>query len=154
MAASPALGAVCGDVLWCLGVGLLLAAARDALGLAFGNGRLLCLVWDLLTFAGAAVLVCGFAAGVSSSGVTRWYMAAGTLAGALGWRYAVSGAVHRLAGRLVEMIAWPFRLVNRRLVRPIAAKICLGGTFFAQKLRKKPKNQKKLLQKPSKVLYN
>lgn len=151
MAASPALAAVCGDVLWCLGIGLLLAAARDCLGLALGNGRLLCFVWDLLAFAAAAVLVCGFAAGVSSAGVVRWYMAAGTLAGVLGWRWAVCGAVHRLAGALA---AWPFRLASRFLVGPAAAKIALAGTFLAQKLRKKPKNQKKLLQKPSKVLYN
>lgn len=154
MPASPAFAAVCGDVLWCLGVGLLLAALRDVLGLAFGNGRLLCLLWDLLAFAAAAVLVCGFAAGVSASGVARWYMTAGALAGALGWRYAVSGALYALARALTAAAAWPFRLADRRLIRPFAAKWKGKRAFLAQKLKKKPKNKKKQLQKPRKVLYN
>lgn len=96
MTAAPALAAAWADVLSCLGIGLLLAAARDMLGLLLGNGRVRCFVWDLAAFAAAAVLLCGFVAGASYSGVLRWYMAAGLGAGALGWRWAVSGSVHRL----------------------------------------------------------
>ena len=57
MAAAPALWAVGRDMLWCLGLGLLLAAARDLLGLLAGNGRVLCFLWDVLGFAAAAVLL-------------------------------------------------------------------------------------------------
>lgn len=154
MAASPVLAAVLGDVLWCLGLGLLLAIARDLLGLVIGNGRLLGFVWDLLLFAAAAVLVCGFAAGVSASGVVRWYMAAGALAGAMGWYWAVSPALHGAAGALVRLIAWPFWLFSSRILRPFSLKIDLLLHKIVQKLRKKPKDKKKMLQKPSKILYN
>ncbi|MGN0983943.1 MAG: hypothetical protein ACI4OI_03795 [Gemmiger sp.] len=143
-----------GDVLWCLGLGLGLAAARDLIGLVIGNGRFLGFLWDLLVFAAAAVLVCGFAAGVSASGVARWYMAAGTLAGAVGWYWAVSAVLHSAAETAVRVIAWPFRLVGSRVVRPFSLKIDRLLHKIVQKLRKKPKDEKKMLQKPSKILYN
>ena len=41
MAPSPAPWAVLGDVLWCLGLGCLLAGVRDAVRLALGEGALL-----------------------------------------------------------------------------------------------------------------
>jgi len=40
MAPSPAPWAVLGDVLWCLGLGCLLAGVRDAVRLALGEGAL------------------------------------------------------------------------------------------------------------------
>ena len=42
MAPAPAPWAVLGDALWCLGLGCLLAAARDALRLVLGEGKLRC----------------------------------------------------------------------------------------------------------------
>lgn len=115
MNAAPALAAALRDVVACLGIGLLLAAARDALGLLLGNGRVRCFAWDLAAFAGAAVLLCGFVAGASSSGVMRWYMAAGLGAGALGWQWAVSGLLHRLAGGVRRAAVWPLRRLRRAL---------------------------------------
>ena len=70
MTPSPALAAVFGDVLLCLGAGLMLGALRDAAGLALGDGRGRCFCWDVLTFILAAVVLCGFAAGASGSGVS------------------------------------------------------------------------------------
>ena len=46
MAPAPAPWAVLGDALWCLGLGCLLAAARDALRLALGEGKLRCFLRD------------------------------------------------------------------------------------------------------------
>lgn len=115
MNAAPALAAALRDVVACLGIGLLLAAARDALGLLLGNGRVRCFAWDLAAFAGAAVLLCGFVAGASSSGVMRWYMAAGLGAGALGWQWAVSGLLHRLAGGVRRAAVRPLRRLRRTL---------------------------------------
>ena len=76
MAPSPAPWAVLGDVLWCLGLGCLLGAARDAVRLALGEGPVRCFFRDIAVFAAAAVLVCGFAAGASAGGLARWYMSA------------------------------------------------------------------------------
>ena len=93
MAAAPP-AAAAGDLLYCLGLGLALGAVRDVCGLVLGRGRLRDFFCDVAAFACAAVLLCGFAAGASASGVPRWYMALGLLAGALAWRQAVSGALH------------------------------------------------------------
>ena len=102
MTAAPALAAVAEDFLYCLGLGLLLAALRDASGLIFGNGRVLGFVWDVAAFVAAAVALCGFAAGASAAGLTRWYMAAGLALGALSWHGAVSGALHAAAFALLR----------------------------------------------------
>ena len=97
MAPSPAPWAVLGDVLWCLGLGCLLGAARDAVRLALGEGPVRCFFRDIAVFAAAAVLVCGFAAGASAGGLARWYMSAAVLLGAVSWRWAVQPAVHSAA---------------------------------------------------------
>jgi len=102
LTAAPALAAVAEDFLYCLGLGLLLAALRDASGLIFGNGRVLGFVWDVAAFLAAAVALCGFAAGASAAGLTRWYMAAGLALGALSWHGAVSGALHAAAFALLR----------------------------------------------------
>ena len=67
MVPSPPLWAVLGDVLLCLGAGLLLGAVRDGAALAFGSGPVRCFVWDVLAFAAAAFVCCGFAAGASAT---------------------------------------------------------------------------------------
>ena len=68
MVPSPPLWAVLGDVLLCLGAGLLLGAVRDGATLAFGSGPVRCFVWDVLDFAAAAFVCCGFAAGLRLPG--------------------------------------------------------------------------------------
>ena len=110
MAPSPAPWAVLGDVLWCLGLGCLLGAARDAVRLALGEGPVRCFFRDIALFAAAAVLVCGFAAGASAGGLARWYMSAAVLLGAVSWRWAVQPAVHRAAAALAELACRPLRL--------------------------------------------
>lgn len=150
MNAAPALAAALRDVVACLGIGLLLAAARDALGLLLGNGRVRCFAWDLAAFAGAAVLLCGFVAGASSSGVMRWYMAAGLGAGALGWQWAVSGLLHRLAGGVRRAAVCPLR----RLRRALAVRLPGPGGKKTGKKSKNVTKQKKLLQTDREILYN
>ena len=104
MTASPPLWALWTDVLWCLGLGLAAAAARDAAGLLLGHSRPVRFLLDLLAFASAAVLACGFAAGLSASGRVRWYMAAAMALGALGWRWAASGLLHRAAALVLRLL--------------------------------------------------
>ena len=154
MVAAPVWTAVAGDLLCCLGLGLLLAAVRQAAGLALGGGPVLTAVWDAAAFAAAAVLLCGVAAGASSSGVVRWYMAAGMLAGALGWRFSAAGIIRRFVWGAVSAAAWPFAVLSRLVLEPIRARMGQILRTFPRKVRKKPKNSKKRLQKPSRVLYN
>ena len=113
MVPSPPLWAVLGDVLLCLGAGLLLGAVRDGATLAFGSGPVRCFVWDVLAFAAAAFVCCGFAAGASATGAARWYMAAAMGLGALCWRWCVSHAVHRALRGTV----WFGRCALRRTMR-------------------------------------
>lgn len=161
MVPAPALAAVGEDVLWCLGLGLLAAALRDAAGLLLGNGRVLSFVWDLLFFAFAAVLLTGFSAGVSATGVVRWYMAAAMLAGAMGWSWALSGPVHALARRVLRLLLLPLQAWERFIWEPLSEKARTAvesSVALHQKRKKKhekkPKPGKKQLQKQRRVLYN
>lgn len=159
MAPAPTAWAVLGDALWCLGVGCLLAAVRDAVRLLFGEGPVRCFLRDIAAFAAAAVLVCGFAAGASAGGLARWYMSAAALAGAVCWHWAVQSAVHRAASRLARLLLGPLRAVHKRAVQP--AKDRLAARRLRRRTRRKIKKSaktknsaEKRLQKPSKVLYN
>lgn len=113
MAPSPAPWAVLGDVLWCLGLGCLLAGARDAVRLALGEGALRCFFRDIAAFAAAAVLVCGFAAGASAGGLARWYMSAALLLGAVCWHWTVQPAVHRCAAAAAACLLAPLHTVEK-----------------------------------------
>lgn len=161
MVPAPALPAIAGDVLWCLGLGLLLAMARSALGWGFGNGRILSFVWDLLAFAAAAVVLRGFAAGVSASGVVRWYMVAGMLAGACGWQGAAAPALQAAGRAVLALLLYPWRWFCRCVCAPAAEKARnLMKSKMAlhrerRKIReKKAKTKKKQLQNPVNLLYN
>lgn len=161
MTAAPALWAVGQDVVWCLGLGLLLAVGRDFLGLLAGNGRILSFVWDVLAFAAASVLLCGFTASASAGGVARWYMAAALGAGALSWHWAVSGLLHCLAEtvtgalaavamRMRCLVSAPFaRLWYRHAVKKQEKK-----AIKAKNTPEKVTKRKKRLQKQRKILYN
>lgn len=159
MAASPALTAILGDVLWCLGLGCLLGACRDLTGLLLGEGPVRCFVWDVAAFMAAAVLLYGFCAGVSASGVARWYMTGAMLAGALAWNAAFRRPLHRAAGLCGRLLLWPFRTLRGRLLRPLlrrgrAALNRRRQKHLAKRTRKREEKRKKQLQKPSKILYN
>ncbi len=159
MASAPALAAVLGDVLWCLGLGLLLGFGRDLTGLVLGEGPVRCFLWDVAAFAAAAVLLYGFCAGVSASGVARWYMAGAMLAGALAWRGAFRRALYRAAAGALRLAVQPFRVVRRILVHPLEKRAAAAFAGHRERARvkrdqKKAKKRKKQLQKSSKVLYN
>ena len=158
MVAAPGLWAVGRDILWCLGLGLLLAAGRDILGLVAGNGRLRCFVWDLLAFALAAVALCGYAASASASGVARWYMACGLGAGALGWRWAISPAVHHALKGMVRGLAQVAARVKRALLWPLHGVMARARIPWMKKRERKTSQKvtktKKVLQKGDRILYN
>ena len=118
-----------------------------------------CFVWDVAAFAAAAVLLYGFCAGVSASGVARWYMAGAMLAGALAWNAAFRRPLHRAAGLCGRLLLWPFRTLRGRLLRPLlrrgrAALNRRRQKHLAKRTRKREEKRKKQLQKPSKILYN
>mgnify|MGYP000649424084 CR=1 FL=1 len=95
MVPSPPLWAVLGDVLLCLGAGLLLGAVRDGATLAFGSGPVRCFVWDVLAFAAAAFVCCGFAAGASATGALvygRRHGAGGTVLAVVRFPRGAQGA--------------------------------------------------------------
>lgn len=144
MVPSPPLWAVLGDVLLCLGAGLLLGAVRDGATLAFGSGPVRCFVWDVLAFAAAAFVCCGFAAGASATGAARWYMAAAMGLGALCWRWCVSHAVHRALRGTVFVLVWPLRFAADYVQTAAAgpdqkdsARPAAQRTRFMQEKRKK-----------------
>ena len=146
MVPSPPLWAVLGDVLLCLGAGLLLGAVRDGATLAFGSGPVRCFVWDVLAFAAAAFVCCGFAAGASATGAARWYMAAAMGLGALCWRWCVSHAVHRaLHGTVFVLVAalcgglcgTPVQTVAAGPDQKDSARPAAQRTRFMQEKRKK-----------------
>ena len=161
MVPAPGLWAVAQDIVWSLGLGLLLAMARDALGWGLGSGRILCFVWDLLAFAAAAVALRGFAAGVSSSGTVRWYMALAMAAGALGWHWAAAPAVQAAGSAFLALLLRPWQWFCRRVQAPLAEKaynLMKSRMALHRKKRKnrekKAKSGKKQLQNPPRVLYN
>ena len=123
MAPSPAPWAVLGDVLWCLGLGCLLASVRDAVRLALGEGALRCFFRDIAAFAAAAVLVCGFAAGASAGGLAPLVYERRAAAG--GCMLALDRAARRT----------PLRGGNRRL--PAGTAAC-GGENRRQAPQKAP----------------
>ena len=127
MAPAPAPWAVLGDALWCLGLGCLLAAVRDALRLALGEGKLRCFLRDAAFFAAAAVLICGFAAGTSAGGLARWYMSAAVLLGALCWHWAVQPAVHRAASMLAVLLLGPLHAAHKMLLQPLVENAIIHG---------------------------
>lgn len=162
MVPSPPLWAVLGDVLLCLGAGLLLGAVRDGATLAFGSGPVRCFVWDVLAFAAAAFVCCGFAAGASATGAARWYMAAAMGLGELCWRWCVSHAVHRALRGTVFVLVWPLRFAADYAVHPFKQRLLArirkirharwhNAQDSCKKSGKKPKN---VLQNKCTILYN
>lgn len=162
MVPSPPLWAVLGDVLLCLGAGLLLGAVRDGATLAFGNGPVRCFVWDVLGLCCRAFVCCGFAAGASATGAARWYMAAAIGLGALCWRWCVSHAVHRALRGTVFVLVWPLRFAADLCGTPVqtaaagpdqkdSARRRHNAQDSCKKSGKKPKN---VLQNKRTILYN
>ena len=101
------------------------------------------------------------AAGVSASGVVRWYMVLGMLAGACAWQGAVAPALQAAGSALLALLLRPWRWFCRHFCAPAAEKarnwmksrIALHRE--KRKIReKKAKTKKKQLQKPAGLLYN
>ena len=146
MVPSPPLWAVLGDVLLCLGAGLLLGAVRDGATLAFGSGPVRCFVWDVLAFAAAAFVCCGFAAGASATGAARWYMAA--------------AMVHRALRGTVFVLVWPLRFAADYAVHPFKQRLLARMIRHARRrnaqdsCKKSGKKPKNVLQNKHTILYN
>lgn len=162
MVPSPPLWAVLGDVLLCLGAGLLLGAVRDGATLAFGSGRCaaLCgMCWPLLPQPlSAAASRRGLRLPGRRAGI--WPLPMGL--GALCWRWCVSHAVHRALRGTVFVLVWPLRFAADYAVHPfkqwLLARIrkirharWRNAQDSCKKSGKKPKN---VLQNKRTILYN
>ncbi len=143
------------DSLCCLGLGFLLAVLYDAGRLVFGSAKPVCFVLDLAAFLLAAVLLCSFSASRSYSGVVRWYMAAGLLAGLAGYFFVLAPATQAMQRLLRWALSRPFVLLWLLAGRP-AARLAgrAWGKAAAKRRNKAAKRRTKQLQKTAKVLYN
>ena len=142
-------GQIFSDMLCCLGLGLLTAALHDALTLPVGQ------FWrDIAAFALAAVLLQGFAAARSVSGIPRGYMAAAMLAGAAGYTWVaapVTAALRRWAWWIITrpfcLIFIPLSFLAHFLWGRLKARAAKGIKI----VKKRSKNK---LKKTGRVLYN
>lgn len=146
---------VAADLSGCLALGVLLAGALLAAQAALGGRPLARFFQDVLGFALAAVLLCGFAATRSAAGSVRWYMLGALAAGVWAGRRALGPALLRAAALARWAAALPLRLAFRLAVAPAAARL---GAFAGSRWRKiriqSRKRRKKRLQKNAGVLYN
>lgn len=155
MVAHIAVPYVLADALCCLGLGFLLAALYDTARFFLGHTKVVCFVLDLSSFFLAAILLCSFSAGRSYSGVVRWYMAAGLLAGMLGYFFVLAPATGALQRLLQWLLSLPFLLLTLFLVRPLWRLLKRRFGQVQKKRKQKATKQKtKQLQKKAQVLYN
>lgn len=136
----------------CAVLGALAGAVR---ALAPSKGRAAFLP-DVLLVGALLTLLQSYAAGLSSAGVLRWYMAA---AGALGALLAHAvlavpfAAVRRALGWL---IALPVRFLRQYVLLPVRLRRHARAERAKERRceKKNPKKWKKSLQKQSHLLYN
>ncbi len=147
------------DALCCVGLGFLLAALYDLARILLGGAKPVCFVLDLAAFALAGLLLCGFAACRSYSGVVRWYMAAGLAGGLAGYFWGIAPAT-RAADRTIKwLLTRPFALAHVLVLRPLAgllagaARGAYAGFVQKKNARRKLKRTKQL-QNQGRVLYN
>lgn len=140
-----------GDLVDCMGWGLLLAIAYDLARLALGTGFWRCLVLDILGFLAAAVVLRGYAAGLSAAGVPRWYHLAGMALGAGAWFAGVAPALAGVRARVLWVLSRPACLAKIWLWPPVRDRLRSLKKRKTKKIRELPRKQ---LQKKGKVLYN
>ena len=146
---------VLADTLCCLGLGFFLAVCYDLARFFLGGSRPVCFVLDLTAFACAAVLLHSFAAGRSYSGVVRWYMVAGTVAGLWGYFFVLASGLGTLRSLAEWLVLLPVRLTWITAVRPVGRLCGRRLERTREKLHSAVvKRQTKQLQKKAKVLYN
>ena len=144
-----------GDLLDCMGWGLVLALAYDLCRTLTGSGFWRCFFLDLLGFLAAAVVLRGYAAGLSAAGAPRWYHGAGLALGAAAWFAGIAPALAGVRRRLAWLLARPVRLAEIWLWQPLEARV-RARLARPRKIKKKksPKLPEKQLPKKGRMLYN
>ena len=134
MAVSLLPGQVLCDMLGCMGLGLILAAVHTLGLFLLGKSH----ISLFFLFALAAVILQGYAAGQSLSGIPRGYMAASMLAGAAAGYTVIAPFTEGVRFWLCWLISRPFVLLK------IATGAAAGGSQKQiRKILKKAKNQLK-----------
>ena len=155
MAAPIALPYVLADALCCLGLGFLLAGCYDLARFALGSCRLVCFVLDLAAALAGAVLVCGFAAARSYTGVVRWYMAAGLALGLAGYFFVLAPGCAAVQRLIKWALSRPFALAWLLAARPAGRLAVRAAGRAGKKFRAAAqKRRKKQLKNKGRVLYN
>lgn len=159
MVAQAALPLAVADALCCVGLGVLLAALYDVARFFLGDAKPVCFVLDCIAALAAAVLLCGFAAGRSYSGVARWYMAAGLVAGLAAYFTTLAPVGRALQKLLKWLLTRPFALLQLLVLWPLCRTLGSQLHRLREKISHKignlcKKQQQKRLQKQCEVLYN
>lgn len=147
------------DTLCCLGLGFLLAALYDLARILLGGAKPVCFVLDLAAFALAGLLLGGFAACRSYSGVVRWYMAAGLCGGLAGYFWGIAPATRAADRRIKWLLTRPFALAWLLALRPLAGLLgrfaqSICANFVKKKGARRKLKRTKQLQNQGRVLYN
>ncbi len=139
------------DLLCCLGLGMLVEGLRAVWPI---RGR--AAFWpDFFAVGLALVLMQGYAAGSSYAGGLRWYMAAGAAAGAAVMQAALGDAARRAACFMLRALGWPLQLAIKWIFGPAKGRLKrLRGPLRKKNRKTMAKDEKKILQKEHRLLYN
>lgn len=126
------------DILRCLGIGLLIAFVHSGFCVFLRKYSLGTFALDLVSFAVAAILLQGYSAGQSLSGIARGYMACAMFSGVAAYHIAVVPLTETaqfwitwLISRPICMMAIGFKIVQRCLVLVVQK----GPIQFAKKFK-------------------
>ena len=154
MVAQPPLALQGMDTFSALGLGLLVAAFYDALRFLLGKSKPLVFLCDLSGFAVSAVAAVSFGVSYSYTGFLRWYMLVGMAAGCAAYFFAVAPFTAALRRGILWVLAAPFRLIARLLLRPVVRRFSSWRAKRRKKREEQAKRKKSPLQQTGKVLYN
>lgn len=152
MAPVLAPGTLVREAVACTVLGALLGAVR---ALAPAKGRA-AFAFDFLLVGALLFLLQSYAAGVSSAGTLRWYMAGGGALGALAAHVLLAGPMQAARRFCLRLVTVPAGFLQKRVLRPALERRRARVQRTKQRRieKRNAKKQKKSLQKQPHLLYN